>query len=357
MSNGDNALQDTWILDFVSRTWFDVSFVGMVPKPRFAHDASATSDLSSMIIFGGLVPDGPLNNTCRDGASAAIDGTFTDDTWLLLPSNASGTRRWDYIFTATKPSGRAGHSMATGSNGVILFGGMTSNDSLELTTAEAGPGVLTGRRRMRSLEASDLLALNDTWRFNGSLWSEVLPDGGPVPPSRHSHTAVNMDLPADPNQPTVQPWLESIVIFGGTSSLTIPIEDSAQFYNDIWAFDVATSTWREVTPASTNLPPARHSHAAVVTANGTLIVYAGMELEQWLFFRGPILALHLKCFSLFFFLWPLFAGANAQGDHLRDIWEYDPHTNSWRELTPWFESSNPNLQQNVRSTMDNFDYR
>lgn len=225
------------------------------PSPRFAHDASTSPKKNKMLIFGGLVPDAgvKLKNTCRNGPTAAINGTFSNETWELGLEN-NQIRHWSRIPTHNTPLGRAGHTLTSTTNGVLLFGGVTSiGNNSEVAGGNWRPDI-----------NAQLTVLNDTWLYKDNNWVFLSGEGGASPCGRRSHSAVAMNLSGR----------ESVVVFGGSSYLYLPVVDTSTFFNDLWAFDVTNSTWRALNPRG-KLPAPRHSHAAVVTNNDTLIIYAG----------------------------------------------------------------------------------
>lgn len=314
MSLGDTALQDTWILDLLARTWFNVTFEGVVPPARFGHDASPLTNLQAMLIFGGLIPSGGLDNRCSDGALAQVNGTYGDDTWILHPSNGTVSRQWQRVPAGpgAGPVGRAGHALSTTTAGVLLFGGVAPVNTSSNSSAEArretseqrerGSSARRGGRRIRSGSSSsgaqsgdgydhrdeheaspdgdvlalELVPLNDTWLYGDSGWTRVAAGGDVYPPSRHSHISVTMNMPPSASAPRSAKWTESVVVFGGTSNCHVPVISGARFFNDLWVFNVATRTWYEVPPPPTgSLPAGRHSHSGTVSGNGTLIIYGG----------------------------------------------------------------------------------
>lgn len=89
---------------------------------------------------------------------------------------------------------------------------------------------------------------------------------------------------------TVDPATRIAYLFGG--------RDGGTVHGDLWAYDLASDAWPEVTPATAG-PEARFGHEAVWVDGVGLVVWAG-QADPSTFFD--------------------------------DLWAYDPATNRWREL-------------------------
>ena len=109
-----------------------------------------------------------------------------------------------------------------------------------------------------------------------TAWRKLEPGDGPE--AREDHTW------------TLDPSSRTGYLFGGRDGSTV--------YDDIWAFDLASDTWREVDPDGRG-PAARFGHEAVWVDGVGLVVWAGQ------------------------------AGPTAFFD---DLWAYDPAANDWARL-------------------------
>lgn len=147
-------------------------------------------------------------------------GTFLGDTWTW----DGLAQTWTQMSTASSPSARAGHGMATDAAGnVVVFGGTDSATKTNLadtcvwngTTWQQQFPVTTPPARSGHAIAFDtdlgeviLFAgyggLTDTWTWDGSNWTQVFPTT--VPPDRYSF-GMNYDGAA-----------HAVLIFGGFSS-------------------------------------------------------------------------------------------------------------------------------------------
>lgn len=143
---------DTWVWDGIARTWTQ-KFPPMSPSSRgttLAYDVST----KQAIIFGG-----------EDGGAS-----FLGDTWTW-----DGIT-WTQQFPPASPSVRANHAMAYDANigKVVLFGGYSAIGGV---------------------------ALNDTWTWNGTTWSEIQ---SPFTPRARYGASMNYD-----------PNFKGLVLFGG----------------------------------------------------------------------------------------------------------------------------------------------
>ena len=89
---------------------------------------------------------------------------------------------------------------------------------------------------------------------------------------------------------TVDPSKRTAYLFGG--------RDGGKVRRDLWAFDLATNTWRELDPVGRG-PAARFGHEAVWVDGVGVVVWAGQA--------GPT-------------------------EFFDDLWAYDPTTNAWDRL-------------------------
>jgi hypothetical protein len=98
----------------------------------------------------------------------------------------------------------------------------------------------------------------DLWAFDlaSDTWSEVAASA-PAPAARFGHEAA---------------WVEDVglvIVFGQAGST---------FFNDLWAFDPATGTWRQL-PAGGAVPVARYGSCAAVGPDGRLWISHGFTSD------------------------------------------------------------------------------
>jgi len=189
------------------------------PHPDARHEAGMAHDP----VGGGLVLFGGSTNSFPAPA----------DTWRW-----TGTA-WQQLNPVTTPSARYGSRLATDTrrNVIVLFGGFDFNGALQL------------------------VYFNDTWEWNGSNWTQRLPNTNP--PARYN-SALAYDLARGVT-----------VMFGGTNDST--------FFADTWEWDGVDWTLRvPSTPMSWQVNHSMAYDAArgvVVMADG--IHHASRGTWEW----------------------------------------------------------------------------
>ncbi|HTT35853.1 MAG TPA: kelch repeat-containing protein [Thermoplasmata archaeon] len=248
-------LGDTWKYEGGSWTNLTTS-LPIAPGPRsgaaLAYDASD----GDAVLFGGLGPSGPLNDTwtfsagawhadtapgpgppARWGAAVAYDapaqaivlfggtaenGSVLGDTWTF----SAGA--WHEIAaTAAVPAPRAGASLAADpwDNGVVLFGGANATGAF----------------------------LNDTWTFSAGTWTDRTATAGTGPTARSNTTL------------TYDPSRSATLLFGGWDGTSLA---------DTWA--LVEGRWSSMTPVLPTSPGPRYGAAATYDAlDGYLLLFGG----------------------------------------------------------------------------------
>lgn len=127
-------------------------------------------------------------------------------------------------------------------------------------------------------------------------WVELTPVSGPMPDTRAYASAV------------LDTQNRRMIVFGG--------QDSG-FQNDIWAFDLATSTWTDLSPDSGLVPAARRTPGSIYDPVAhRMITWAGQ----------------------------------GSGVFFNDVWEFDLNTNTWNEFTP--TGGPPNIRYGIAVAWD-----
>jgi N-acetylneuraminic acid mutarotase len=178
-------------------------------------------------------------------------------------------------------------------------------------------------------------AMADTWAFDpvAGTWTKLEP-AGTVPPARvEGATAYD-------------PTTRRLMLFGG-------VVPNVEFLNDMWAYDPAANTWKELKPSGT-LPPGRSSKMVYDPSTGRMLMFGGSSEEEIL---NDIWAYDLTA-NTWTDLDPpgarpkprvgygmaydasshrviVFGGyAFVSSRIFNDTWAYDPSTNTWTELNP-----------------------
>jgi hypothetical protein len=199
-----NAYGDTWLYDLFNSEWRQIE--GPAPEPRFGQAVAVDRAARTLYLHGG-----------------EAGSTFYDDTWMFSFADEAWTR----IETGASPvpNARYGHAAALDSNGHLLI---THGFTFE------------GR-------------FDDTWSLDlaEGVWTELSPDAGQTRP-----------LPRCLFEAIWDGESGRFVLFGGCASGFGPCP-----LGDLWAFDVETRSWTELTPG--NGPAPRMNPALVLSEEGS----------------------------------------------------------------------------------------
>jgi hypothetical protein len=131
---------------------------------------------------------------------------------------------------------------------------------------------------------------------SAQTWDELTPGAGSAPAGRRNASAIH------------DPVDNRMVIFGGFSNT---------FLNDIWAFDLDTETWEDLTPVSGPMPTPRLTPASIYDANNhRMITWSGQ----------------------------------GQGAFFNDVWAFDLTTETWSQFSP--TGGPPNVRYGVGYAWD-----
>jgi hypothetical protein len=211
-------------------------------------------------------------------ASASPALATTDGTWEMLLGEPPETPK-----PPEPPTARRGHSAIYDPvrDRVVVFGGYgngylndvwvsSSGDTLtwtRLAPAGVAPGARANHRAIYDPVRDRMVVfggyqggyLNDVWALSLSgtpTWTQLTP-AGTLPAVRSGHGAI------------YDPVRDRMVIFGGLSSVDIPV-------NDVWALSLGEApVWTALTPTGT-LPRARAYHSAVYDpVRDRIVVFGG----------------------------------------------------------------------------------
>jgi hypothetical protein len=174
--------------------------------------------------------------------------------------------------------------------------------------------------------------LNDVWAFDYPTLSwQRLETTGALPAARLGHDAV-YDAQA-----------RRMIVWAG--------QDDARFFNDVWALDLTTLAWRELSPASR--PQARYGSASVFDPlERRLVTFAGftdlirrfqdtqafdLDTNAWEDLTPAGEKPEVRCLLTAAFdpasRRMIIYGGQRSGP-LSDIWAFDLGSRSWESLTP-----------------------
>jgi hypothetical protein len=278
---GNNVvLADTWVWDGSNWTQMTPS---ASPSPRTDAAMAFDSVHGQMVLFGGY--------------SNAAPYVYLADTWVWDGSN------WTLKTPSNSPPGRAEATMKFDSarGQMVLFGGYggvnsygdtwvwngTSWTQEELSTnpparqdaamaydAAGGNIVLFGGGSI--VNSTEGPALNDTWVWNGSQWTEKHPSTSP--PGRVRAGMANYSEQG------------RVFLFGGIGATA--------YLNDTWSWN--GSDWTEDNPQNTPTPRMGFGMAPD-DAEGNLVMFGGItngiSSATWIFAKGPEVTLSASSLS------------------------------------------------------------
>jgi hypothetical protein len=269
-------VEDSWEWD--GRAWMEATPTATGPTSRSRHAIAYDEARARVVLFGGL------------------SVFHLQDTWQW------DGRTWrDITPTGSKPSTRSDHAMAYDSRRgrVILFAGSDQNT----------------------------FALQDTWEWDGSAWTDVTPVG--VKPSARAFHSMVYDGARG-----------ATVVFGGVDSAGHP-------FDDLWGWD--GSSWVQAMP--TGAKPSARSSAAMAydIARSRIVLFGGSDDrdrplqdtwewdgQTWLNVtpagqKPSARSRHKMAYDRVRRRMVLFAGDNHTSQLPRDMWEWDGA--QWTELT------------------------
>jgi uncharacterized protein (TIGR03437 family) len=190
-------------------------------------------------------------------------------------------------------------------------------------------------RRVLLFGGQDTVPRNDLWEYSleQHAWTEIRVSGS-LPPARFGHTAV------------FDPVRRRLIIFGG---------QAGTFFSDVWAFEIASGSWQQLSPDDAG-PSRRYGHSAIyATARDRMVIShgftdAGRFDDTWAFdfarntwqdispsgVRPLRRCLHHAAYDADHGQMYLYGGCSSgfgpcpQGD----LWSFDLTLNRWTERTP-----------------------
>lgn len=270
-----------------AQTWVELDPSGTAPTPR-ANAAAIYDPLGHrLIVFGGLISGGDLNDVW------ALD--LEANAWTeLTPSSGPAPRtRWSH--NAVYDSGNHQMLVWSGRHRGDFFNDVWAFDLNEHVwrefAADPQPNLRYGTAAVFDPVAGQLVnfagftnagRFDDTWAFDPvtSTWADLSNDTRPS--ARCLHTA------------SYDPLGHRMLVFGGQSG--------GSALGDLWALDLATRAWSELTPTAG--PEGRTFPTSVYDPVGhRFVVFGGAE-------------------------------AGGGGQKRDEVWAFDLAANTWSQLQP-----------------------
>lgn len=227
---------DTWFFDSGDMTWSKMDYNGLSPGEGYPQGRAGVNieyaGNGVVLAFGGLTLDAFLNIINLNDTWEFNSNTTT---WTMVNEGGDTGEGADF------PNARTMSGIAySGYNEVYLFCGAYTQDD-------------------------DLIGIFDMWKYNSinKHWTEIdispLTPDVTVPTKRAGHT---MEYIGN----------NKIILFGG-------IDDTEQYLNDTWIYEIDNNLWRKIDYGSgiegTDYPNARMGHAMAYTGYNNLIILFG----------------------------------------------------------------------------------
>ncbi|POM69063.1 hypothetical protein PHPALM_14692 [Phytophthora palmivora] len=245
------------------------------PMRRSAHAITVFED--NLYIFGGI------------STNSADEDVEYNDTWVFDLVD----RQWSELPVGNnRPSNRFHHAGVLHSNTTvhefIVFGGLS---------------ILAAEAEVTSMPTNSVpvVQYNDIWRLSLTASTpEWIKDPAPLG---------STDVPEARSEAGVVIHNDYLFMFGGIA-YDEQGENSPNDFNDLWRYDLATYTWKQIEPTGNLQPPSRFSHSVALLHDDSeknkayMLAYSGRHL--------------------LFSSWTL----------LKDVWLYDFSQNEWMNIKP-----------------------
>jgi hypothetical protein len=216
-------LSETWAFHPDCNNFSQIATSGMVPHARIRHASALDAARGQMLVYGGRH---------REAASGNYD-LFTDvwaldletDTWSELPSDDG-------------PRPRVTHTMVVSGDQLLVYGGNSTSSS------------------------TSYLPVGDLWSYDlvDQSWTEL--DDDTDAGERLFHAA------------TVSDDGGTMYVYGGADENAL----FGPFFTDLWAYDVGSQTWTELSDGTEAAPLGRIMPSLLFDgARNRLLMWAGHD--------------------------------------------------------------------------------
>jgi len=263
--NGTTLLNDTWYWN--GTTWTPIT-TAPTATPAARSNAAIAYNGSKVVLFGGACRFPVATTTC-----------YLNDSWTWDPVAKAWTSV--QVDTATpgaaQPTRRLGSSLAKDSSGkLLLFGGRDAggyrNDFYTFTGTNwtLRTGTAPGVRAFASMatDASGQVILfggydstagylGDTWKWNGSAWSQFSLLAQPS-----ARKMASLSLFYHPNGGTAT----GLALYGG--------RDGTGDMGDTWTW--SGYAWTQISAAGPSEPPVRSDAMSAMDSTGSVLLFGGV---------------------------------------------------------------------------------
>ncbi len=261
ISLGEQRMNDTWIYDFKTNDWIEIT---TEPKPskRFDHRLARISE-NKVLLFGGFLSG------------------YYHDTWIFdLDLN-----KWFSMNPTKKPTSRAKFALSQiENNKVMLYSGWVPEydypfgEDTWIYDLEKNEWDSIITINVFSLGSDMACAMIDSGKvivFSG--WAGYIKESMGIFDIDKSHW--NRSKPQQIATPVASSFMANIdqnqvILFGGSGN-----GDDKRFLNETWLFSLNDTTWKPVSSLS-NIPRGRASHGMAKLSRGKIIIFGGSTTGQ-----------------------------------------------------------------------------
>ena len=226
------ALNDTWLYDPGTLTWYDLSAFwsgcSSQPAARCGHALAYDPANNLVYMFGGV-----------------DHSTYYNDTWVFDPSVPNSGCPWTELSTTGVPYQRAYQAMCfdEGRGVIVMFGGQNTTSSY---------------------------IFDDTWEFN---------------PTTNRWTFINFTEKPSEREKAVMSYDSTVqvcILYGGFYSQFKDDKNRDTFFDETWEYNGVGPTWSEIFPSQN--PGNRFETAMVFDKNQNKhILYGGIDSNYDIF--------------------------------------------------------------------------
>ena len=263
-------------------------------------------------------------------AHVVFGGRGEDDAFLNDLHVIDAAFRWRSVAaTGSPPAPRAGHCLvAVGDGEAVVFGGRGADGRVfddvhfltfrECASSTKVSSVSSHEKRSEKTgggadESREAVAWTCAWRPSAANRNGANHRGE----SRFARPRAREGASAAFQPPTASAKRGTVWVFGGCGG-----EDGETLFDDVWAFDVASETWREAASGvgSRSRPKPRFAHAcAVVRVDALVDVVANVDGCSKSKTHDSMMVAH--------------GGVGNDAKTLSDLWTFSFRDETWREVS------------------------
>jgi N-acetylneuraminic acid mutarotase len=318
-----SSLRELWSYRPADGTWSRLAPLQPTPRARQQHTAVWDPVRAQMLVFGGYTGSGNFLDELLSYRPAANAWTTVTPGGPTPPARSNHAAAWDsttghmLVFGGYGGGGYlndlwsydpAGNSWAVLSPQSTAFGPAPREEASAVWDATYGQLLIFGGSRGGNEPLEDLWA----YRPASSTWVELASDG-PWPVSRLRHSAVWDSTRGE------------MLVFGGYGG-GFP----GGYLDDLWSYQPASSNWLQLSaPEGPEAVTVAAAETSVLRPQSSVRAQPSARSRQAAAWDAPGDRMLV------------FGGFAGGIDYLKDLWSYQPATDTWIELTPALGPARP----------------